>query len=172
MNVPNILTVLRFLTIPVFGWYLFREQYNVAVLLFLFSGITDVLDGYIARKYNMVTSWGKLADPIADKLMQITAIVLLVINNRMPFVVLIVLGVKETLMLLGSIMLYKKDNFIVSANWYGKMSTVIFYMAIGLMMVFKTNVMYMKILMYIMVASAMFALIMYYIQTYRVVRKK
>lgn len=171
MNVPNLLTTLRFLIIPVFGFYLFREHYITAVLLFLFSGITDVLDGYIARKYDMVTSWGKLADPIADKLVQITALVLLVVNNKMPGIVLVIIGAKEMLMLVGSITLYKKDNFIVSANWYGKMATVVFYIAVGFLILFRCNGYYANILISIMVGSTIFALIMYYIQTYRAVRK-
>ena len=172
MNVANLLTILRFFIIPVFGFYLFREYYITATLLFLISGITDILDGYIARKYNMITAWGKLADPLADKLIQITALVLLAVNNKIPIAVLLIIGAKEMLMIIGSVMLYKKDNFVVSANWYGKMATVVFYIAVGFLIVFRDNGYYAKILIYIMVISTIFALIMYYMQTYRVVRKK
>ncbi|HOA55264.1 MAG TPA: CDP-alcohol phosphatidyltransferase family protein, partial [Clostridiales bacterium] len=66
MNIPNILTILRFLLIPVFAYFLSSRNYLVAVLLFLAGGLTDVLDGYVARKYNLITSWGKIADPLAD----------------------------------------------------------------------------------------------------------
>lgn len=130
MNIPNILTVMRFFIIPVFGLYLYNEQYFMSIFLFTLGGITDILDGYIARKYNLITSFGKLADPLADKLMQLTALALLTYHNLIPAVFLIVIVAKEIFMILGSISLYKKDNFVVSANWYGKLSTVILYIVI------------------------------------------
>jgi cardiolipin synthase len=94
------------------------------------GGITDVLDGYIARKFNLITSFGKLADPLADKMMQITALVLLTMQQKIPAVILIIVIAKEAFMGAGSILLYKKENFVVSANWYGKLATVIFFVAI------------------------------------------
>jgi len=105
--------------IPVFGYYLLEGQYKVAVFLFLLSSLTDILDGYIARKFNMVTPWGKLADPLADKLMQLTATILLIIQEKIPLIILFVVAAKELLMGAGSIFLYKKKNYVVSSNWYG-----------------------------------------------------
>lgn len=141
MNVPNILTVLRFILIPVFAYFLCMEYYIVAVILFLAGGLTDVLDGYIARRYNLVTSWGKIADPLADKLMQITALVILTSwglpwsLNKIPVELLAIILAKEILMGIGAIVLYKQDNYVVSANWYGKIVTVVFYLAI-IMLIF------------------------------------
>jgi Phosphatidylglycerophosphate synthase len=109
---------------------MYTQQYVVAVVLFIIAGVTDVLDGYIARKYNLVTPWGKVADPLADKLMQITALMMLTINTKLPVIVLLIVIAKELFMVIGGVLLYKKDNFVVSANWYGKAATVIFYLAI------------------------------------------
>jgi len=67
------------------------------------------VDGYIARKFDMVTSWGKFADPVADKLMQATALVILTINNIIPYPIIVIVVVKEALIAVGSILLYKKD---------------------------------------------------------------
>ncbi|WP_313561947.1 CDP-alcohol phosphatidyltransferase family protein, partial [Ruminiclostridium cellobioparum] len=70
-NIPNLLTLIRLLIVPVLGYFLYFEHYIPAMILFAFGGFTDVLDGYIARKYNLITKWGKVFDPLADKLMQI-----------------------------------------------------------------------------------------------------
>lgn len=137
MNVPNILTTIRFFMVPFFAYYLYVQQYDIAVIIFIAAGITDVLDGYIARKNNIVTEWGKLADPLADKLMQLTALIMLTIHKILPSIFLIIMLIKELTMVAGSIKLYKKDNVVVSANWYGKFATVVFYVAIVVTMFFK-----------------------------------
>lgn len=135
MNVPNILTIIRFLIIPIFGYFLYTREFVIAAVLFIAAGVTDVLDGYIARKYNLVSSWGKIADPVADKLMQLTALLLLsVVIKIIPIEFLLIILIKETLMGIGALVLYKQDNYVVSANWYGKLTTVVFYLAIIMMM--------------------------------------
>ncbi|SNX55062.1 CDP-alcohol phosphatidyltransferase family protein [Thermoanaerobacterium sp. RBIITD] len=78
MNIPNVLTLLRFILIPIFVYsYFYITDGNIfAAIIFIVSGITDVLDGYIARHYNQITKMGILMDPLADKLMIITVLVL------------------------------------------------------------------------------------------------
>lgn len=129
-NIPNFLTLLRLIIVPFLGYFLYFECYIPAIILFAFGGFTDILDGYIARKYNLITKWGKFFDPLADKLMQITALVLLVWHHFIPSVVLIIVIIKEALMLTGGILLYTKGRTVMGANWYGKLATVIFYFAI------------------------------------------
>lgn len=129
-NIPNFLTTLRLLIVPFLAYFLYNEKYIFAIVLFAFGGFTDILDGYIARKYNMITKWGKFFDPLADKFMQITALTLLVMHHFIPIVVLGVVIIKEALMLSGGIMLYRKGKTVIGANWYGKLATVIFYFAI------------------------------------------
>ncbi|HHV60226.1 MAG TPA: CDP-alcohol phosphatidyltransferase family protein [Clostridiaceae bacterium] len=158
MNLPNILTAIRILLIPIFGYCLFVEKYIAAAILFLAGGITDILDGHIARKYNLVTSFGKLADPLADKLMQLTALAILTFLGKIELIVLILILAKEFLMILGSVLLYKRKNFVVSANWYGKLATVIFYLAIVLIIF---NSPYGHVFIIAAVLFALFAFIMY-----------
>lgn len=158
MNIPNILTAARFVLIPVFAYYLLEKQYVVAAVLFLLGGLTDVMDGHIARKYNLITSFGKLADPLADKLMQITALVILTVQGMIPVLILAIVAVKEAFMATGSILLYKQDNYVVSANWYGKLATVVFYFAI-IMIIF--NAPYSTVFISIAVLSTLFAFFMY-----------
>lgn len=133
MNIPNVLTALRIFLIPFFIYYLLAKEYFVAAVLFITAGATDVLDGYIARKLNIVTKFGRLADPFADKLIQISALLVLTYQQKIPLIVIIIVVVKEFLMVAGSVLLYRK-NFVVSANWYGKLATVVFYFAIILTM--------------------------------------
>lgn len=160
MNVPNILTLLRFLMIPLFGYYLYSKSFTQAVLVFIIAGITDILDGKIARKYNMVTSWGKIADPMADKLIQLTALVMLTLMHSIQPIVLAIVAVKEAFMGIGSLVLYKQNNFVVSANWYGKMATVIFYFSI-IMIILINKEPYKSIFISLAVLSTLFAFFMY-----------
>lgn len=178
MNVPNILTALRFILIPVFAYFLCAQNYVVAVILFLAGGFTDVLDGYIARKYNLVTSWGKIADPMADKLMQITALVILsLVIKIIPVELLAVILAKEILLGIGAIVLYKQDNYVVSANWYGKMATVVFYLAI-VMLIFDTpfsqwilfGLPFNQFFFLLAVISALFAFFMY-VRSYQLIKQ-
>ena len=138
VNLPNILTVLRFFMIPLFVFVFFRGgeyRYFWAVGVFTLASATDVLDGYIARKYHLVTNFGKLADPAADKAMQITALVCMSIVHIIPWWVLVVVLVKELCMMIGGLVLLKK-KIVVSANQYGKTATVVFYVSIVLLIVF------------------------------------
>jgi len=164
VNIPNILTVVRFFLVPIFGYYLYQGAYLVAVCLFLLAGITDILDGYIARKLDMVTSWGKLADPLADKLMQITALVILTLQYLIPLIILIIFVAKESAMILGTVFLYKKRNVVVSANWYGKAATVIFYITVLSIIIAKATGIYTQfagILIAVALISALYAFFMY-----------
>lgn len=134
MNIPNILTLLRFLLIPVFIYVFYSGAENSIILafyVFLLAGITDVLDGYIARKYNVITKWGQAMDPLADKLMQITVLACLTHRQYIPLWVILVIGAKETLLIFGSMVLYYCGNkLVIPSNNFGKTATVFFYGAI------------------------------------------
>lgn len=178
MNIPNTLTVIRLLLIPVFGYFLFIQNYRLAILLFLISGLTDILDGYIARKYEMITSFGKLTDPIADKLMLITALILLSSQNIILSPVAIIVVAKELLMGIG-MMILKKKNIVVSASWYGKLSTVLFYIAIISSIIVKkmeffknsTTDLLANIFIVIAVLLTLFAFLMYFMTYGKIIKR-
>lgn len=134
MNIPNLLTVLRFLLIPFFIYVFFFSPSNFilyGLVIFLLAGITDLLDGYIARKYNLITKWGQAMDPLADKLMLLTVIISFTMKGLFPIWVILIVGLKEIMMVLGGIFLYtKKGKAVVPANRYGKLGTVLFYIMI------------------------------------------
>ncbi len=130
LQIPNMLTTMRLLLVPVFGYLLFANSYKEAFVMLLVIGITDVLDGYIARKYNMITKLGTVLDPIADKLVQATAIAVLTYNLMIPFVIIAVVVIKELMLGLGAFILYRNGQVVISSNMYGKLATVLFYTAI------------------------------------------
>lgn len=133
MNIPNALTIIRFLLIPGFVYYFFSPmEYGVriAIIIFVAAGLTDILDGFIARRYNMITRLGIVLDPLADKLMLITVLISITLKNQIPFWIIVVVAIKETLLILGAIMLFNDHDIVVPANRFGKISTIAFYIAI------------------------------------------
>ncbi len=134
--IPNILTTVRLIIIPFFAYYmLVAEDFWIAAILFLFSGITDIVDGWIARRYNMITDVGSVYDPFVDKLMQITSVVCLAVKDVVPIWIICVVAVKELSMIAAGIVLYIK-KIVVHSNWYGKAATVIFYAIILALIIF------------------------------------
>jgi cardiolipin synthase len=128
-HVPNALTIVRFLLIPFIIYFLAINQYSIGLLLFVVSGITDVVDGAIARKFNFVTDFGKLMDPLADKLTQISVLTTLMLKHIIPTWILIIVVLKEAVMIEGASFLYGRD-VVVSSKWFGKLATVLFFIAI------------------------------------------
>lgn len=168
-NIPNILTVTRFFLIPVILFFLFSENYLLAFIFLTISGITDILDGWIARKFNFISNFGKLIDPLADKLTQISILGALVIQNIIPFWILVIVLLKEFAMVSGASFLYGKE-LVVSSKWYGKLSTVLFYLAIVCSLFIRNwNNISLNILpdfdiyiYYLALVSAIFSLVMYF----------
>lgn len=163
-NVPNILTMLRFVFIPFIIISLYCNNYILAFVLLTLSGLSDVLDGYIARKYNFITDFGKLMDPLADKATQLTILVTLGLKHIIPFWILCIIALKEFLMIAGASFLYGKD-LVVSSKWYGKLTTVIFYFAIVSSLVignFNLNTRFDTYLYYAGIVLTIFSLVMYF----------
>lgn len=128
-HIPNILTIIRFLLIPVLIGFTLENDYIAVIVVLTISGITDILDGFIARKFNLITNLGKLMDPLADKFTQITILGILALQKIIPIWIIIIVIIKEFLMISGASFLYGKE-LVVSSKWYGKLATVLFYIAI------------------------------------------
>ncbi len=163
-HVPNILTIVRFILIPFIVYFAMKEQYIITLIILVTSGITDILDGIIARKYHFITDFGKLMDPLADKATQIAALVVLVLQNIIPFWILVVVIIKEFIMVAGASFLYGKET-VVFSKWYGKLSTVLFYIAIFsslLIKYFNFPFDFANYIYYLAVAVTIFSLIMYF----------
>ncbi len=135
-HVPNILTIIRLLLIPIIIFYIFTGNYILAFVFFTISGLTDIADGFIARKFNLISNFGKLMDPLADKLTQIATLTSLVLTNIIPIWILLIVLLKEFIMICGASFLYGKD-VVVYSKWYGKLATVLFYIAIVISLLLK-----------------------------------
>ena len=170
-HVPNILTIVRFLLIPLILYFIFTDQYIAAFIMLTVSGLTDVLDGIIARKFDCITNFGKLVDPLADKATQIAILVALTVQGIIPLWMLIVVFVKEFAMIAGASFLYGKE-IVVSSRWFGKLATVLFYVAIvcSLLISYWTKALYVGSMLpsfdiyiyYLALAATVFSLVMYF----------
>lgn len=144
MNIPNLLTIARLGMVPLFVFCFVKGCEGTlaggvyyAAGLFVLAALTDILDGYIARKYNQITDFGKLADPLADKMMQIAAIACLAVYDRIAAWIFYVFLAKEVLMICGASRLLKRFKFVVYSQWSGKIATVILFVCIVAIMVFE-----------------------------------
>ena len=135
-HIPNILTIIRFILIPFIIIYIVQDKYFEAFIFLTISGLTDIFDGFIARKFNLISNFGKLMDPLADKLTQISVLAILVKTNIIPFWILAIVVIKELVMVIGASFLYGKD-VVVYSKWYGKLATVLFYVAIVISLILK-----------------------------------
>ena len=138
-NIPNCITVFRLLLVFVFIFLFASDMENKSlycILTFVLSGISDVLDGFLARKLNVVSNFGKLMDPLADKLMQITVAVCSATVHPSLAWLPVFLILKEILMIFGAAKLLKKDKVVVQANFYGKLASVICFLVFLVILVF------------------------------------
>ena len=130
MNLPNMLTALRFLLIPVYMIVFANGHMISAFIVFTAAGLTDILDGYIARARGLETPTGALLDPLADKLMLITVIVSLLVEGIIPWQAAVLLFIRDIGMIVGSAFFHFRGKKTVKANWMGKLTTVLFYVAL------------------------------------------
>ncbi|HIY28970.1 MAG TPA: CDP-alcohol phosphatidyltransferase family protein [Firmicutes bacterium] len=128
-TIPNLLSVLRILVIGPFAYFFLNDQLLWAVAMLAFSGLSDLFDGLIARKFNQVTELGKMLDPVADKLTQATIAVCLAVKHPILIPILLVFVFKELGMLVGGCILLKKKKRPCAAKWYGKAATFSFYIS-------------------------------------------
>ena len=167
-HIPNILTILRFFIIPFIIYYLIGDNYIAAFILLTLSGLTDVLDGAIARKFNFITNFGKLIDPLADKVTQLSLLCTLVFKGIIPLWILVIVLLKEAFMVCGASFLYGRD-LVVSSKWYGKVATVLFYLASAVSLLirqFKLDFTFDITLYYLALFMTLFSLVMYFREFY------
>ncbi len=165
INIPNALSLLRVLLVPVFAWFYLAAQdgrdYLTAAGILALSGVTDMLDGTIARKYNMITSVGKVLDPFADKLTQGTVCVCLAIKHPSLAPILIALILKEILIFTGGILVYKKKDFVVSPNIFGKIYTAVFFVVMTVIIAFPQTEAILRYVLWALLICNIYTLIKY-----------
>ncbi len=126
MTIPNIITLIRFMLIPLYIAVNFSSSANaneIAISIFIVAMFLDALDGFIARKFDMITDLGKMLDPIADKCTMITVVSCLVAKGKISPWLLGFILIKELTMIICGAFIYKKGKIVIPANIFGKAAT-------------------------------------------------
>jgi len=178
-TIPNVLTMIRMILIPVFVVLFFSGLKMAALAVFCAASFTDFLDGFLARKLNQVTDFGKLFDPLADKLMVLTAMVCQTFWGPLPLVAVLIVALKELVMVFGGMFMLSR-NVVVYSNIYGKAAQVGFIAALVLSFFHDrfeesgTKLLGMTpdiLALWITVALAIVAMAVYGAQSFRTIRK-
>lgn len=136
LTIPNFLSFVRIVLIPIIVWLYCEQQNYSAVAVIVLSGLTDIADGIIARKFNMVSDFGKILDPIADKLTQAALIICLVTRYKLMTPLVIEFAIRELIMLILGYLAIKKKDKVNSSQWFGKLTTVMMYTVMSLLILF------------------------------------
>jgi CDP-diacylglycerol---glycerol-3-phosphate 3-phosphatidyltransferase len=154
LNVPNVLTLARILAVPVLVVALLDETPDgdvIAAAVFALAALTDGLDGYIARRRQQVTTFGKLMDPLADKLLVVAALISLVSLDRLAAWVAMVIIARE-LAVTGLRAVAVERGVVISASWMGKVKTLLQVAAIICLIAFDPAPIWVDVLLYVAVA--------------------
>lgn len=170
-TIPNIISFTRILLIIPFIVFFLLGNYLIAFSFILLSGISDCLDGYLARKLNQISDLGKLLDPVADKLTLISVVICMGVLIPEILPIAIVLVIKDILMLVGGFYLLKKEIIPPPAKWYGKVATVIFYVSVVTIVFFKGFLEYEVYLLTIILLGITFVVMMFALIKYAIVFK-
>lgn len=150
-TIPNILTTVRLVAIPFLGAFILASKDGnkhsgmfsmIAFVFFAAIWITDAADGYIARRFNMTSDFGKIYDPFVDKLFQFTTAFMMLMIGRIPLWVVIFILMKEIVMILGGAYFLQQRQLVVHSKWYGKASTVLFVMALAALFFLRSETLY------------------------------
>ncbi len=175
-NVPNILSSIRICLVPIFVLAYFCETGSVkiyAAAVYATASITDFLDGYIARKYSLISNLGKILDPLGDKLMTLAVLACITIDGVIPIWVILAAFIKELLMLVGGVIIRKREGGeFPSSNIIGKTSTVVFFVVCVTLMLFRNISLDVKLLMISAAVILMVIALISYIRTFMSVIKK
>lgn len=125
INIPNVLCYIRILLVPFFVYLFLKEYYWQSALVIVAATATDVVDGWIARHFNMITDWGKFIDPLADKLMQFAMLIMAIFKTPWVWILVGLFFVKELIMLIVGLYIYHLGDNLNGAMWCGKLCTVV-----------------------------------------------
>lgn len=175
MNVPNKLTVFRAILVPFFVFFMLVDVAGtatkwIAVVVFVIASLTDLADGYIARKNNLVTDFGKFMDPLADKLLVCSALICMCGNKIPAWIVVIIIG--REFIISGFRLIACEQGVVIAAGWWGKIKTVVqMIMVIVLIVDLKPLYLLGQILIYASVILTLISLIDYIVKNKQVLTK-
>lgn len=165
MNIPNLLSIFRILLVPVFVLLFMSDidhAYVWAMAVFILAGLTDIVDGHIARKRNQITMLGRVLDPLADKMMVFSALICLTIKGTLPMWLSVLFLAKELIQLLGSLLLFRRIRDVPASNVVGKAGTFLFYVAIAVLVLFPQISSDLKLSLLVLAFGMIFAALVTY----------
>ena len=178
MNLPNKITLFRVFMIPIFVVFMLipaipGSRY-IAAAIFIIAALSDLLDGYLARKHNLVTNFGKFMDPLADKLLVSSALICLVELGLLPAWIVIIIIARE--FIISGFRLIASDNgIVIAASWWGKVKTAV-QMIMSVMLIINLDITFINILeqaaIYLAAALTVISLIDYMIKNKKVLKEK
>ena len=139
MSISNLLSLLRLALVPMFAVVFFQpwpDAHTWAALIYLIAFLTDIADGWIARRFNQITKLGRILDPLADKLMTFTVIVCITADHIIPLWAVVVFFCKELTMAIGGCLMYQRLGDVIPSNWLGKASTGVFFVVCAALVLF------------------------------------
>ena len=174
LTIPNVLSFFRLCLIPIIVWlYISKEDYFWTMMVLLFSGLTDVVDGIIARKCNMISDFGKAFDPIADKLTQAAMLCCLVVRFNYMLIPLGMLVIKEVVTGITALILIKKTEQVEGAVWHGKLTTVVLYLMMAVHLVwFNIPTTVSLIMVGVCIGIMIMSFIMYSVRNIKAIKNK
>lgn len=174
VTIPNILSFFRLCLIPVIVWlYIGMQDYFWTLIILVLSGATDVIDGIIARKCNMISDFGKAFDPIADKLTQAAMLACLVVRFNYMLIPLGLLVVKEVFTGITALISIKKTDTVKGADWHGKLTTVALYLMMGIHLLwFNIPLKISLIMVGVCIGIMMMSFIMYLVRNIKAIKNK
>ena len=162
-RIPNVLTIVRFAAIPVFAWLYLRAGEGAAWgagLFFAGAAITDQVDGYLARRWRVESRFGKVADPLADRLMIGTAVVLMWATGRIPLAAALIVLARDLLLVLGYKLIAPR-GFELEVTFLGKVATWVLYAALGFVLVAEEGATWPLVVLWIGIVLALAAGVQY-----------
>ena len=174
LTVPNVLSFFRLCLIPIIVWlYISKEDYFWTLMVLLLSGLTDVVDGIIARKCNMISDFGKAFDPIADKLTQAAMLCCLVVRFNYMLIPLGMLVIKEVVTGITALISIKKTEQVEGAVWHGKLTTVVLYLMMAVHLVwFNIPTTVSLIMVGVCIGIMIMSFIMYSVRNIKAIKNK
>ena len=168
-NIPNALTALRFALVPVFVVLMVKADEGhswAAGVVFAIAGITDQIDGALARRWHVESEIGKYADPLADRLMIDSAVLLLYLDDRLPWPALVIVFGRDALLIVGARFVQPR-GYDFSVNFLGKLATWILYLAVGCVIVTNEGTRWPLVLFWVGVGLAIAAAVAYAVGAWR-----
>lgn len=131
MSIPNMITLVRIILTPLFVRLYLEGEHAASMLLLMFAVLSDLLDGFIARKFGMITPLGKVLDPVADKLLQLAMLLCLIERSPGVLPLLLLHLMRETGLFVMGALAYRRTGQLIGARWYGKLCTALMYGILG-----------------------------------------